>query len=675
MLHSKKINILLILFSFLLSGCLDDIADTDTGLSTTKTGIFIDSVVEGLSYECSSGTKGITDEKGEFTCDSNNTISFFLGENNLGTSQLLDYITPYTLFKDNNTSALNLAQLLQSLDNDKNLSNGIKIDAKLLLRLGNTISFDSLSFDEDMQELLGSDNQLVSEKVALANIELEFIKININNDGSYPRIKVDNPINTAPVLSLNSTLSALENQTYALTVSAVDKESDLLIYSMNAGDANSFTIDPSSGVILFKVAPNFEEKSLYEFTVYVSDKALSDSKDITLHIINTGEIIPILSNSVSAVPENSLTNATVGNIIIQSIGDSEISHIRLSGLGNENFIVDSKGLITVSPLASLDYEKKRRYHLTAIANNLAGLSERVNVDISVTNIGEHAILSAVYDDKKTDLLEDDLLYLYMSQSIEPLSMNADRSLNYTIEGSGVLNSDVQTLYDDSLFHRDIINISALSTKLESGVDKIIINKGQITDEYGATAVGSIETLVEKFNIFPLLATGQILSYPIIQVENNTTENNVTQNKDDGYYKKSFLREYSLDNDTNETIIDNITGLIWQKEDDSKLRKWSDASEYCDGISLNENGDFRLPTIHELVSITDKARFNPAINPIFINTKNSSNYWSSSLDNSDTLNAWFVFFYAGHALSGSKDSLNYIRCVSELNPNIEEVLND
>ncbi len=671
MLYGKKLNVVLVLCSFILSGCISDIADSNSEVKVTKTGVFIDSVVEGLNYECSSGTKGITDDKGEFTCDKNNTISFFLGKNNLGTSQLLDYITPYTLFKNNNVSALNLAQLLQSLDNDKNLSNGIKIDTNLLLKLGNEISFNSISFDEDMQKLLGSDNELISEDIALANIELEFLKLNINNDGSYPRIKVNNPINTAPVLSLNSTFSALENQTYALTVSAVDRESDLLIYSMNTDDAKYFTIEPSSGVILFKVAPDFEQKALYKFTVYVSDGALSDTKDLTLHIINTGEVIPILSNSVSAVPENSLINATVGNIIIQSIGDSEISHIRLSGLGNENFRVDSKGLITVAPLASLDYEKKRKYYLTAIAKNLAGFSDKVNIDISITNIGEHIILSAVYDDKKTELIADDVLYLYIDQSIEPLSMNADRSLNYTITGSGVLNSDVQTSYDDSLFHRDKINISALSTKVESGVDTIIINRGQITDEYGATAVGSIVTLVEKFNIFPLLSTGQILSYPIFQVENNVTENNATENKDDGHYKKSFARVYTLDADTNETIIDNITGLIWQKEDDNILRKWSDASEYCDGISLNESEDFRLPTIQELVSITDKARFNPAINPIFINTKNSSNYWSSSLDNTNTLNAWFVFFYAGHALSGSKNSLNYIRCVSESKLSIEE----
>jgi len=90
-----------------------------------------------------------------------------------------------------------------------------------------------------------------------------------------------------------------------------------------------------------------------------------------------------------------------------------------------------------------------------------------------------------------------------------------------------------------------------------------------------------------------------------------------------------------------TVTDKETNLVWMKEDDGKERKWEEAKQYCEKLG---NG-WRLPTIKELISIIDYERHDPAIDPIFTNTK-SSYYWSSTPHASYSDVAWGVYFGNG-----------------------------
>ena len=74
----------------------------------------------------------------------------------------------------------------------------------------------------------------------------------------------------------------------------------------------------------------------------------------------------------------------------------------------------------------------------------------------------------------------------------------------------------------------------------------------------------------------------------------------------------------------DTVKDNATGLIWQKcskglsglncesgSVDDLI--WESAITYCEGLSLGNRTDWRLPNINELKSIVDYSRYHPAIN--------------------------------------------------------------
>ncbi|MGK5092169.1 hypothetical protein WDW89_09200, partial [Deltaproteobacteria bacterium TL4] len=44
---------------------------------------------------------------------------------------------------------------------------------------------------------------------------------------------------------------------------------------------------------------------------------------------------------------------------------------------------------------------------------------------------------------------------------------------------------------------------------------------------------------------------------------------------------------SYTDNSNSTITDNVTGLLWQKQDDGKTRTWDSAGTYCTGLNLGD----------------------------------------------------------------------------------------
>ncbi len=145
----KKANLMLSVAAIsvlALTGCND--SDDNTAASATAT--FKDSVVEGLSYTCApSGVTGKTTLEGKLTCNEGDDASFQLGAMTFGPVAVRenDTITPYRIFPDNVEAAVNLAQLLQSLDDDGVYDEVITIDPDKLNAV--TINLDPTANDFD----------------------------------------------------------------------------------------------------------------------------------------------------------------------------------------------------------------------------------------------------------------------------------------------------------------------------------------------------------------------------------------------------------------------------------------------------------------------------------------------------------------------------------------------
>jgi len=110
-----------------------------------------------------------------------------------------------------------------------------------------------------------------------------------------------------------------------------------------------------------------------------------------------------------------------------------------------------------------------------------------------------------------------------------------------------------------------------------------------------------------------------------------------------------------------TVMDKETGLMWQDNSNIVMKNWSGAKSYCKNLSLGGYSDWFLPNIDELMSISDKKRYKPAIKKIFKNSKNNY-YWSSSNYKNNSFLAWIVYFGNGFVICYNKSSKEYVRCV-------------
>ncbi|RLA63222.1 MAG: hypothetical protein DRQ78_07110 [Epsilonproteobacteria bacterium] len=166
----KAIGILAFLLGLLGCGNNND-SDNITDL---QKGYLIDSPVAGVNYECGSIT-GTTTSTGEFSC-TELPVVFKIGEYELGTISAFTSDTkvyPQDLLglgRDNFTDAnlIALARLLQSLDDDGNISESITIPADVAALFDENSNALSL---EELASLAGV--TLVSEAEAIAHLQAE----------------------------------------------------------------------------------------------------------------------------------------------------------------------------------------------------------------------------------------------------------------------------------------------------------------------------------------------------------------------------------------------------------------------------------------------------------------------------------------------------------------------
>ncbi len=124
--------------------------------NTSMTGQLLEPI-SGLSYETNSGLKGITNSPGQFSYRAGDRIAFSSGKLKLGEAAATDVLTLARLVGANTPAddarLLNLNQVLQTLDDDKNPANGISLSALTqtqLAALPSTLDAQSLS-DSDLQ--------------------------------------------------------------------------------------------------------------------------------------------------------------------------------------------------------------------------------------------------------------------------------------------------------------------------------------------------------------------------------------------------------------------------------------------------------------------------------------------------------------------------------------------
>jgi hypothetical protein len=102
-------------------------------------GQLVDGPVANVRYQTSSGLSGITDGSGNFSYRAGDTVKFSIGKITLGEGRASALLTPLDLVAGatmlNDPNVVKILQLLQTLDDDLDPGNGIKIPDAVVARL------------------------------------------------------------------------------------------------------------------------------------------------------------------------------------------------------------------------------------------------------------------------------------------------------------------------------------------------------------------------------------------------------------------------------------------------------------------------------------------------------------------------------------------------------------
>ena len=116
--------------------------------------------------------------------------------------------------------------------------------------------------------------------------------------------------------------------------------------------------------------------------------------------------------------------------------------------------------------------------------------------------------------------------------------------------------------------------------------------------------------------------------------------------------------------TAETVKDNLSGLMWQKQAVAS-RTWAEALSYCEEVSTADKFDWRLPNRNELASLINYEKESGAMSDFpGIAAKG---FWTSTTSAGSATEAWTVDFASGAIESTGKTNTKYIICVRNDEP--------
>lgn len=137
---------------------------------------------------------------------------------------------------------------------------------------------------------------------------------------------------------------------------------------------------------------------------------------------------------------------------------------------------------------------------------------------------------------------------------------------------------------------------------------------------------------------------------------------------DGYYN---INSMSFTDNSDGTILDNVTGLTWQKcslgesgadclSGSITSHTWSDAKSQCANSNL-AGGGWRLPNVFELTQIVNYGNSFGTIDQSAFPGTGPSPYWSNTAHAIQAW-AWYVSFSQGVTWADNQTGSHYVRCV-------------
>ncbi len=195
----------------------------------------------------------------------------------------------------------------------------------------------------------------------------------------------------ATIVALNENSGANQSVYTATSTDTGDTNTGSTSYSLKAvGDAASFSIDSSTGVVHLVGNPDYEAKSSYNFTVLATDAAGNSSEQVvTQQITNLDEVAPSITSGATAtsLADSSGVNQLVYTATSSDVADTVTGNTSYSlklGKDSASFTIDNaSGAVRLSD--NPDYATKASYDFTVVASDTAGNSSEQAVSLAISS--------------------------------------------------------------------------------------------------------------------------------------------------------------------------------------------------------------------------------------------------------------------------------------------------
>ena len=253
----------------------------------------------------------------------------------------------------------------------------------------------------------------------------------------------DNPPQFA--LSANS-FDVAENSTAVTAIAASDADGDDLTFSLtNSADASFFTLDPTSGVLAFVSAPDFENPAddntdnTYELELSVADVSHTTTQEITITVTNVDEA-PSFAAATVDLPINENTS---GSIYTAAATDPEQATLTYSASGTDAGLFDldsASGELTFKQSPNFeqptDQDSNNVYQLDISASDGANQASQA-VTVTVTNVNEAPAFAST--SVNLDIDENDVSFAHtVDAATDP---DQGETLTYALGGDDAADFD------------------------------------------------------------------------------------------------------------------------------------------------------------------------------------------------------------------------------------------
>ncbi|SMN14224.1 Fibronectin type III domain protein [uncultured Candidatus Thioglobus sp.] len=604
--------------------------------SINKSANILDSAVEGLGYSIDGGVEQYTDKTGKFDYSSSDSkVTFKIGGLTLKKDFLLSKINvdnkvfPTDLVgvdRNNvtNPQMIKILQILQTLDEDSNPDNGVKITVDT--REDITTIVDIADADVSASAVVHEANKtLISESKAIAH----FIKT----------LKNEN-INIAPVIATTAPTTATEDILYSYNANVNDADSgDTHTWSILEKPAN-MTLNSNTGQINWTPLEGVTTSG--EITLTVTDNGtgnLTAIQRFTIAVTQVNDAPVIATTAPTTATEDTLYsyNANVnydsGDTHIWSISGKPANMTLNSNTGQINWTplegVTTSGEITLSVTDSGNLTAVQRFTIAVTQVNDAP----VITTIAPTTVTEDTIYS--YDANMRDVDNGDTHAWSISGKPTGMTLNTSTGqINWTpLEGVTTSGEITLTVTDNgtgnltaiqrftiAVTHAPVITTTAPTTATEDTLYSYDANvndidsgdthtwsiprkptgmtlntsTGQInwTPLEGVTTSGEITlsvtdsgnlTATQRFTI----AVTQVNDAPVI---NSAGSINVVENNIDAGYTAS-----ATDAEGN-AITYNLSGVdkdLFELDGSSGALTFKSAPDFENAVDVNTNNVYEL----------------------------------------------------------------------------------